>query len=124
MKHNIFQVISAIVGVISFGWGVYQYSQRQYEKEITGGTIVSQLEQIIGLRKEVSTLNEMNKFLQHDNDSLMKVVASSRKLTDQYKTQSEIHKAEVEQLKTQLDEKVIIDLTDDEHFEFFLNWTK
>lgn len=123
MKHNIWQIISAVVGLTSFGWGLYQYTQRSYENQISAATITKQVEQIVGLTKEINALAEINKILDNKNDSLSVQIDASRKLTDTHRRDARLLRIDIENLKAQLNETIILDLTDDEHWQYFLEWT-
>jgi len=124
MRYNIWPVLQVLIGIAGLSWGIYQHTQRQYEKEIHAASIVQKIQQVYNLQKQIDAHNKQNELYAIQLDSLQKASESNRKMAVFWRGEAGKGKSEIDNLKQQLNETPhIIDIDDSDHLDMFLKWT-
>ena len=123
-KRNIWQIIQAIVAVISLFYAVYKHTQTEIQKKIDAKTITRLTEDLIGARKLINTYNENFITAQISLDSIAPLLVLSAMKEDSLIKLANKYKIISESQISELDENpMVIYISDDEHFDLFFLWT-
>ena len=118
------QMAGVIVAVISIVFNIYQFIHRQAEKEIAAGRILRLTEQLYQAQVRESMARE--RMAQYDVEihEIEEEKQQHRIRAEGFRREAERNAAMVEYYKKQIDEiPDFPDLSDDEHLQFFLEWT-
>ena len=120
---NVWQIISAIVAVISLGWGVYQYTQKEYQQQIDAARIIKLTDDLLKANKAIQAHKDSFAVAHAVIDSLAPLIAQSAQREDSLMLLADFHKAMAEKFKDELDEKpVFIHADDNQHLDIFRRW--
>lgn len=121
------RIVGAIIAVLSLGLNIVQYSEnkaKEYTINKLGKDLLETTSKWLGSeRREREHLEKI--------EDLTQDIQTSEKRKQEYRQQSELYREQANKFKTLAeyyegkynDYDAILDLTDSEHFEFFLEWT-
>ncbi len=118
------QVIGVIVAVISIVFNVYQFVYHRAEKLIDTGRILRLTEQLYQSQVRENAARERMAEYEAEISQIQQAKQQHRLRAEHFRREAEKNAAMVEHYKKQINEIPIFpDMSDDEHFRFFLEWT-
>jgi len=124
---NILRTLTIIIAIISLLVNVWLYKEnleKTQTKQALESTILHQIDTIIATNREIKRLEGLLEDAEYRADSLRNEAEEYRNLRDSLLLEIGYLEFIIDRLKEELNESITIpDMSDDEHIQFFLEWT-
>ncbi len=120
------KIILIIITLIAVGFSVYTYVQTEERREKDAATIRNQIDVILQSRTLIKEHEKRIALLEKERDAFIDNAKLYRDSLNTVKESIILRDEIIMILKNKLDEYenvIIIDLTDDEHLDLFLEWS-
>lgn len=124
-KIYIMNWVRTIITVVSLILALYSYRSKIQTELVSEAKILQLVDKGLKLEQKNAVFEELIRNLQKNNVLLKSQVAQYQNREDSLIHSSKLKQNKIDNLNKQLNETPEpIDLTDDEHYKFFLEWTK
>ena len=124
---NVLRFLTILITVASLIFNLWLYKEnRELEqgKQALESTILQQVERIIEANKQIRIFEAKLKLAEQQVDSLLLVAGHHSSFRDSIMHEISYLQYIIDKLNSELDEGIAIpDMSDDEHLQFFLEWS-